>query len=132
MAAYRFTALATLAMLITYFWTAILVGQARSAHKVKAPAIEGPDAFNRVYRAHVNTLEQLVLMLPALWIFTLGIGDMWGAILAAVWIVGRIMYVLGYAEAADKRGTGFAITFGSFAVAVLGGIWALLIAPALR
>lgn len=132
MAAFRFTALATLAMLITYFWTGFLVGKARAEHKVKAPATEGPDPFNRVYRAHVNTLEQLVLMLPALWIFTLGIGDVWGALLAAVWIVGRILYVLGYAQAADKRGTGFSITVISFAVAVLGGVYAFLIAPALR
>lgn len=132
MAAYRFTALATLAMLITYFWTGLRVGQARGEHNVKAPSTEGPDGFNRVYRAHVNTLEQLVLMLPALWIFALGISDLWAAALAAVWIVGRIHYVLSYAQAAEKRGTGFMITIIPFALALLGGVWALLIAPALR
>ena len=45
---YRLTALATLAMVATYVWTGLMVGQARGKHKVKAPATEGPDDFNRV------------------------------------------------------------------------------------
>lgn len=127
---YRLTALATLAMIATYVWTGLMVGKARGKHKVKAPATEGPDDFNRVYRAHVNTLEQLAAMVPALWVFAYAVGDRWAALLAIVWVVGRIMYVTSYTTAADKRGTGFMVTFTALAIAVVGGagtlIWSLV------
>lgn len=116
----RLTALVTLAMLMTYFWTAILVGRGRAKHKVEAPKTEGPEAFNRIYRAHVNTLEQLVLMLPALWIFAATVGDQWAAILGLVWVGGRIFYVISYMIEAEKRGPGFGITFLALAAAVVG------------
>jgi glutathione S-transferase len=122
MLAYHLTALATSAMLATYFWTGALVGQGRVRHKVKAPAVEGPDDFNRIYRAHVNTLEQLVLMLPAMWIFALTVTDRWAALLGLVWVVGRVAYVLGYKAAAEKRDVGFVISFAAFAVALIGGV----------
>ena len=124
--AYRLTAITTLLMLITYLWTGVLVGKARSAHAVKAPATEGPDAFNRVYRAHVNTLEQLALMVPALWIFATVVGDVWAGALGLVWIAGRVMFVLGYAEAAEKREMGFGVTFVSMAIAIVGGLGGLI------
>jgi glutathione S-transferase len=127
---YQYTALATLAMLAVYFVTGLLVGRARGEHKVKAPATEGPDAFNRVYRASMNTLEQLVLMLPALWIFALSFGDRWAGLLGLVWVIGRVMYVQGYISAADKRGLGFMIGFAALVVALVGSaghlIWSIL------
>jgi glutathione S-transferase len=124
--AFRLTALITLAMLVTYFWTGILVGQGRGKHKVKAPAIEGPDEFNRIYRAHVNTLEQLVLMLPALWLFAITVGDQWAAVLGLIWIAGRTFYVMSYIKEAEKRGPGFGISFAAFAIAVIGSAFQLL------
>ncbi len=127
---YPLTALATLAMVAVYVWTMALVGPARRKHGVKAPATTGPDDFNRVYRAHVNTLEQLVMMLPVLWIFAATVGDRWAALLALVWIIGRIIYVRAYAASADTRGTGFMIGFSALAVGLLGGagtiVWSLL------
>ncbi len=123
---FRYTAIVTLLMVITYVWTGILVGKARATHGVKAPATEGPDGFNRVYRAHGNTLEQMVAMLPALWIFAMTIGDQWAGLLGLVWIVGRVLYVQAYAAAADKRGFGFMVSFIAMAVAVVGGLGVLM------
>jgi glutathione S-transferase len=124
--AYQLTALVTLAMVATYVWTGIMVGSARGQHKVKAPATEGPDDFNRVYRAHVNTLEQFAAMVPALWVFAYAVGDRWAALLGLVWVVGRVIYVTGYASAADKRNTGFLVTFIALGIAVVGGAGAIL------
>ena len=124
---YRYTALITLIMLVTYVWTGLSVAKARRTHGVKAPATEGPDGFNRVYRAHVNTLEQLVLMLPALWICAAAVGDVWASVLGLVWVIGRILYVTAYAEAAAKRGTGFLIGFIALAAAVVASFGAIIL-----
>lgn len=127
---YPLAALATLAMVAHYVWTGMLVGAARRLHKVRAPETTGPDDFNRVYRAHVNSLEQLVLMLPVLWIFALTVGDRWAGLLGFVWLVGRVLYVLAYKAAADTRGTGFMIGFVAMAIGLLGStgtiVWSLL------
>ncbi len=126
---FRYTALVTLLMLVTYLWTGVQVSQARGRHGVKAPATSGPDEFNRIYRAHVNTLEQLVLMLPALWLFAYATRDAWAGLLGLVWIAGRFVYVQGYTTAADQRGTGFLIGFVALAVALTGALIGILMTP---
>jgi glutathione S-transferase len=106
---YHFTALATLLALLVYFYSSILVSRARGKFGVKLPAISGNPDFERVFRAHMNTLEWLPIFLPALWLFAIYIGDGIAAALGLVWVIGRILYVLGYAKAVAKRGPGFAI-----------------------
>ena len=123
---YPLTALATLAMVAVYVWTMAMLGPARRKHGVKAPATSGSDEFNRVYRAHMNTQEQLTAMLPVVWVFALTFADRWAALLALVWIVGRILYVQGYIASADKRGTGFMIGFIAMAIGLLGSAGMIL------
>lgn len=113
--------LISLVMLLVYFWTGILVGRARGRLGVKAPATEGPDEFNRIFRAHVNTLEQLVLGLPAFWILAQITRTQYAVGLAAVWVVGRVLYVLSYSAAAEKRSLGFTLTVLPTLVAI---VWA--------
>jgi hypothetical protein len=47
-----------------------------------------------------------------------------------VWLAGRVLYVLAYKDAADKRGTGFMIGFFAMAVGLVGSagtiVWGLL------
>jgi hypothetical protein len=42
------------------------VGRARGRSGLQAPAVTGDPHFERVFRAHYNTLEQLIVFLPAL------------------------------------------------------------------
>jgi glutathione S-transferase len=106
---YHFTALVTLLAILFYFYTSILVSRARRKFGVKLPAISGNADFERVFRAQMNTLEWMPIFLPALWLFAIYINDAIAAAIGLVWIVGRILYVLGYAKATEKRGPGFAI-----------------------
>ena len=106
---YHFTALVTLLAILVYFYSTILVSRARSKFGVKLPAISGNPDFERVFRAQMNTLEWLPIFLPALWLFAIYISDGIAALLGAIWVVGRILYILGYAQAVAKRGPGFAI-----------------------
>src|SRR5262245_54994057 len=116
MAAFPYTELVMGLALLVYFWTSIKVGGARAAFKVPAPATDGPPEFQRVFRVQMNTLEQLVLFVPALWLFATCWGDLYAAIAGVVWPIGRIVYARGYYAAAEKRSLGFLIAFLSTAV----------------
>ena len=106
---YHFTALVTCLAILVYFYSTILVSRARGKFGVKLPAISGNPDFERVFRAQMNTLEWLPIFLPSLWLFAIYISDGIAALLGAIWVVGRILYILGYAQAVAKRGPGFAI-----------------------
>ena len=103
------TALATLLAVGLYFSTGLLVARARGRTGIKAPATTGHPDFERAFRVQQNTLEWMPIFLPALWLCALFVSDRWAAAGGAVWIVGRVLYVRGYLEAANKRGTGFAV-----------------------
>ena len=105
---YRYTALVTLLSLLFYFYTTTRVS---SSHRigVKVPAISGNPDFERVFRMQMNTLEWLPIFLPSLWLFAIYISDAIAAGIGVVWITGRIVYLIGYAQAAAKRGPGFGI-----------------------
>jgi glutathione S-transferase len=123
---YNFTALVTLLALAVYLFASALVSRARRKFGVKLPAISGNPDFERVFRAHMNTLEWLPIFLPALWLFAIYIGDIGAAALGMVWVIGRILYVLGYAKAVAKRGPGFAIQTLASLVLWLGAFGAIV------
>lgn len=120
--AYPYAALATGLAILVYVWTGTLVGPARKKHGVDHPNTQGPDDFNRVWRAHQNTLEQLLIFLPSLWLFAVIVNDCWAAILGLVWAIGRIIYVRGYIVAAPKRAPGFMIAILSTAALLFGSL----------
>lgn len=117
-----FTVLATLFALVVYFMMSFSVGRARSKYNVPAPATTGDPNFERIFRVQQNTLEWMPLFLPTLWISALYWGDI-AAVAGAVWIVGRFLYMTGYARDAKARSAGFgiqalatlALLIGSFA-----------------
>ena len=114
---FHLTALVTCLATLMYFFFSFQVGKARQTYGIKAPATSGNPDFERVFRAHMNTLEWMPIFLPALWLFAIYISDAIAAGLGVVWIVGRVLYMTGYAEAANKRSMGFAIQ--SFAAIIL-------------
>ena len=75
--AYPFAVLGTGLVILIYVWTGLTVGKARKAHGVDYPNTVGNDAFNRVWRAHQNTLEALPQFIPSLWMFAVIISDLW-------------------------------------------------------
>jgi glutathione S-transferase len=66
-----------------------------------------------------NTLEWMPIFLPALWLFSIYVSDIWAALAGLVWIVGRLLYIRGYLEAAEKRYRGFFVQ-----LSVCGVLWA--------
>jgi glutathione S-transferase len=112
----NFTALVTLLAVILYFWIGFRVGQARVKFGVKAPATTGHPDFERTFRIQMNTLEWMPIFLPAIWLAAIYVSDIGAALIGVVWIAGRVLYLRGYAEAAEKRETGF------FVQAIAGGL----------
>jgi len=108
--------------LLLYGFLGFNVGRARGRFKIAAPATTGHPEFERVFRVHQNTLESLVLFVPALWIFSQFASATWGAALGALWIAGRVVYAIHYYQAAEKRGPGFGIAAAASFTLLLGGI----------
>jgi len=123
---FHLTALVTCLALLFYFLTAARVGKARATFGIKAPAITGNPDFERIFRVQMNTLEWLPVFLPALWLFAIYINDAVAAALGLVWIVGRILFMIGYSNAANKRGTGFGIQAGAAILLWLGATGAIV------
>jgi uncharacterized membrane protein YecN with MAPEG domain len=119
---YLYPSLVTALTLIVYQVLTVNVGRARGKYKVMPPAMSGDENFERVLRVQQNTLEQLVFFLPALWLFSFYVSPLWGAVLGAVWLVGRIIFAWGYYQAAEKRVAGFAISSLSGITLVLGAL----------
>jgi glutathione S-transferase len=125
---YALPALTTLVALLLYVVVTFNVGRARNKYKISAPAVTGHPDFERVYRVQMNTLEQLVAFLPALWLFAWFVDPAWAATLGTAWIIGRVIYAVGYYGAANKRGPGFAIASVSFAALMVGAAWGVVTA----
>ena len=106
----HYVAIVTVVALLQFFWFGWQVGVARGKYGIAAPATSGNEMFERVFRVHMNTLEQLVVFLPALWIFASFVSSLWAAILGAVFIVGRAIYAVTYVKDPKKRSAGFALT----------------------
>lgn len=117
-----YPAFITLLALILYFVLGINVGRARVKYKVMPPQMSGDPNFERVLRVQQNTLEQLVLFLPAFWLFCQYVSPVWGSVLGAVWIVGRILYAWGYYQASEKRIPGFGIAALATIALLLGAL----------
>ena len=105
----HWTALVTVLAILFYFATGFRVARARRKYDVPAPAITGNPDFERVFRVQMNTLEWMPIFVPLLWLFAYYVSDIGAAALGVVWIAGRVVYMIGYAKAAESRGPGFGI-----------------------
>lgn len=108
--------------LLVYLVFGGLVGRARGKHNVHPPQMTGPPEFERAMRVHQNTMEQLVIFVPSLWLFSLLVSPVYGGALGGIWVLGRIVYAWGYYQAAEKRMAGFALTALSNVTLLLGGL----------
>lgn len=123
---YPLTGLVTLFCLLVLFWVTVMVGRARGKHGVKVPEMTGPEPFTYAVRVHLNTIEGLILFLPALWLFALTVSDMYAAIAGVFYPIGRIIYALGYYKEPSKREIGFTIGLLSTLICLVGTGYGLI------
>jgi uncharacterized membrane protein YecN with MAPEG domain len=116
------TAAVTLLALLISVAFAIRVRRARRATGVDAPVMTGPQALEYALRIQANTVEQIVIFLPALWLAALYFPGWWAPILGLIWCLGRIVYAIAYGNE-RQRFPGFALTiFPTLILMVLAAI----------
>ena len=104
-------ALITLLILAQYLVFTMLCGVERGRSGLAAPAMTGDPGFERAYRVQMNTLEQLLVTLPALWLSALYFNPEVAASLGLVFMIGRVLYRNSYIKDPAKRGPGMIIGF---------------------
>jgi glutathione S-transferase len=124
---YHSLAMITVLALLEYSVLGAMVGRARQKYGVEAPATTGNPEFERYFRVHENTLENLIVFLPALWIFSLSVNYHFGVALGALFLIARIIYASGYLNAPAKRAPGAMATFVINGILVLGSVIAIAI-----
>lgn len=101
------------------------VGLARGKYHVDAPACEGDETFNRLFRIQQNTMEQLIVFIPATFAFAFYLSELWVLLPGLVFIVGRFLYSAAYLKDPKTRGTGMGLTLLSNVVLVVGALFGL-------
>ncbi len=115
-------AIVTLVSLLVYVWMILRIGGARRKSGIHAPAMTGDPELERHIRVQANTVEWLVIYLPSLWLFAIYWNDLVAAAMGVVWMIGRIVYALGYAADPKKREVGFMIQALATAVLLFGAL----------
>jgi uncharacterized MAPEG superfamily protein len=110
-------AIITVLALLQFYWFGFEVGKMRVKHQCKAPAITGAPEFERMFRVQQNTMEQLVMFIPALWLYAELVNPLWGVGMGVIYLVGRFIYRVSYVKDPATRSAGF--TISSLPIAVM-------------
>jgi glutathione S-transferase len=102
-----------------------LVGRARGKYGVKAPAVSGHEMFERYFRVHYNTLEQLVVFVPAVWFSGQYVSETLAAVVGAVFVLGRLVYAASYISDPKRRSLGFALSLLPIVALVVGSLYGI-------
>jgi uncharacterized MAPEG superfamily protein len=121
-----FVSIVALLALIEYMVIGLLTGRARGTYNIEAPATTGHPVFERWYRVQQNTIEQLVIFLPAVFLFANYASTRLAGWLGLAFIVGRLVYARSYVADPASRGPGFIISFSANAILVLGALLAAI------
>lgn len=108
--------------LLQYSYFSLQVGKARGTYEVSAPAVSGHPVFERYYRVQMNTLEQLIVFIPAVFLFGYYGHALVAAALGAVYLVGRSLFARSYVADPAKRSLGFMLSYLPTLVLLIGGL----------
>ena len=116
--------------LLEFFYFCLAVARARDTYKVPPPATTGNEVFERYFRVQMNTLEQLVIFVPAILLFGWYVNAWLAALLGVLFVVGRAFYFRGYVRAPKDRHFGFMLSVVPNMTLLVGGLlgalWSLV------
>jgi uncharacterized membrane protein YecN with MAPEG domain len=115
----EYATLIVMLALLEYVWFTARVGAQRAKHGIKAPATSGHEEFERAFRVQQNTLEELVIFIPATFTYAWFASELWVLIPGAIFLVGRLMYSSAYMRDPAKRGPGFGAS-------LLANVWLII------
>lgn len=116
------TALIVLLALAQYVGFSLRVGATRSRYGVDAPRTTGDETWERLFRIQMNTLEQLIVFVPGMFLFAVYVSSGWAWVPGVVFLVGRQLYALEYTRNPKTRAPGMALTLLANAVLLVGSL----------
>lgn len=120
-------AILVLLALIQYMFFSLRVGLSREKFGVIAPKCVGNDTWERLFRVQQNTLEQLIIFIPGVFLFSYYVSNKWVLLPGCTFIVGRFVFYYLYTSNPKNRGFGFIPTFMSNSILVIGSLIGILI-----
>src|SRR5215469_3307823 len=121
------SAIVTILTAMVLYYAMVIVGRTRGKHKIWPPAMAGHPDVERALRVQGNTVEQVVIFLPLLWVATLYFHGWIPPVLGLIWCAGRVVYAIGYMQEASKRGPGFGIASLATLALLLLSIWGVVV-----
>lgn len=113
--------------ILQFLFFGVKTGKARAASGLKAPTMVGDEGFERMYRVQMNTLEVLIIFLPALFIA----GKYWPSTLVAViglvYVFGRFMYWHAYVTRPKSRSFGFLLSIAPTIALILMSLLGIIL-----
>lgn len=105
-----YTTIASVVITGFMFFITARAGALRGKHDIVPPKMVGNDEYEIAYRIQGNSVEQLLMFMPIMWIAAYALGDIWGGAAGLVWLIGRFVYAGAMRSDPSKRGTGMVIT----------------------
>jgi len=122
----EYAVLIILLVLAQYLFFTARVGAARGKYGINAPATTGNEDWERLFRIQQNTMEQLVLFVPAMLAFSFYLSARWALLPGILFLLGRQLYAWEYANKPDSRVPGMALTLLSNAALLIGAFVGLV------
>ncbi|WP_339338427.1 MAPEG family protein [uncultured Oceanicoccus sp.] len=115
-------------IVLQYFVFVMMAGAIRGKSGIQAPAMTGDARLERMLRVQMNTLEQMVIVIPSMWLFGTYINEMYAASLGAVFVIARVLYCRGYLKDPSKRAIGFGLGMLATIMMLAGGLYGAIMA----
>ena len=109
--------------LLQFLYFSLQVGRARGRCGVPAPATTGNEEFDRYFRVQQNTLEQLVIFLPALVAAATFGNAFFAAPVGLLFVIGRGLYARAYVREPSSRTRGFLLGFVANLALIAAALW---------
>jgi glutathione S-transferase len=109
--------------LAQFLFFCFAVGKARGTYKVAAPATTGNEMFERYFRVQMNTLELLVIFVPAILIFGQYFSAYVAVALGVIYLIGRLIYFTSYVKDPKSRSIGYGLSATPVLILLAGSIF---------
>jgi glutathione S-transferase len=122
----HWVAVITVLALVEYLIFQGMTGAARGKADLPAPKVVGDEHYERWYRVQMNTLEQLIIFLPALWLCGHFGATTVAAVAGGVFVVARAIYAASYIQDPKKRTLGFVLGYLANLVLLVRAGWSAI------
>lgn len=115
----EYATLTVMLALMQYLFFVGLTGYMRGKHDIKAPATGGHPMYERAYRVQHNTLEELIVFIPAVFAYALYSNAYLVMLPGSIFIISRFWYGAAYLKEPSRRGPAFGLT-------MLANVWLIV------